>query len=327
MNILFIGDVVGKPGREAVAALVPKLRKQRGLDLVIANGENSAHGAGLTSSTVNALLESGVDVITSGDHTWDQKEIYEVIEREPRLIRPLNFPPSAPGRGSTIVNVGDKTSVAVMNLIGRVFLPQNDCPFRAAHAEVAKLRRQTSIIIVDLHAEATSDGVVLDFIYDALDLKRSGLEYAAGTFHDIGKMILAELFPFAYFTAMNRSMQGPRSLALCETEMFGLNHAEMGANWLRENEFPGGLVDAIAQHETPARISRRAVLPHALVSANHLVKQIGIGYSGNPMLDPRPWEELPSTEIIWDARGNKTMLSMNFVPDILDQFESFPDLL
>lgn len=166
MNILFIGDVVGKPGREAVATLVPKLRKQRGLDLVIANGENSAHGAGLTSSTVNALLESGVDVVTSGDHTWDQKEIYEVIEREPRLIRPLNFPPSTPGRGSTIMNVGDKTSVAVVNLIGRVFLPQNDCPFRAVQAEVAKLRRQTSIIIVDLHAEATSEKIAMGRFLD-----------------------------------------------------------------------------------------------------------------------------------------------------------------
>jgi serine/threonine protein kinase len=172
-----------------------------------------------------------------------------------------------------------------------------------------------------------SVGVVMDFLYDALDLKRSGLEYAVGTFHDIGKMILAELFPFACFTAMNRSMQESLPLVSCETEMFGINHAEIGAKWLKDNEFSQSLVDAIAQHETPARISRRALLSHALVSVNHLVKQIGIGYSGNSMLDPRPWEELPSTGILWEARGNKEYLFEDFTRDILDQFESFPDLV
>jgi serine/threonine protein kinase len=172
-----------------------------------------------------------------------------------------------------------------------------------------------------------SVAVVMDFIYDALDLKRNGLEYTTGAFHDVGKMILAELFPFAYYTVLNHSMQESLPLAACETEMFGLNHAEMGANWLKDNEFPNSLVDAVAQHETPARISRRALLPHALVSANHLVKQIGIGYSGNSMLDPRPWEQLPSTEIIWEARGNKAYPFEDFAHDILDQFESFPDLI
>ena len=172
-----------------------------------------------------------------------------------------------------------------------------------------------------------STGVVLDFIYDALDLKRCGLEYATGTFHDIGKMILAELFPFAYFTVMNRCMLESLPLAACEMEMFGITHAEIGANWLKENDFPAALADAISQHELPARISRRALLPHALVSANHLVKQIGIGYSGNAMLHPHPWEQLPSTKIIWEARGNKDYLFEDFTRDILDQFESFPDLV
>ena len=166
MKILFIGDVVGKPGRKAVAALVPKLRHERALDLVIANGENSAHGAGLTASTVAELLASGVDLLTAGDHTWDQKEIYEVIEREERLIRPLNFPPSAPGRGSVVLSVDDKISVGVINLIGRVFMPANDCPFRAAEAEVARLRRKTNVIIVDMHAEATSEKISLGRFLD-----------------------------------------------------------------------------------------------------------------------------------------------------------------
>ena len=172
-----------------------------------------------------------------------------------------------------------------------------------------------------------SVGVVMDFMYDALDLKRTGIEYVAGTFHDIGKMILGELFPFAYFTAMNRSMLQSLPLIACERDMFGLTHAEIGATWLKENDFPGALVDAIALHETPTRISRRTLLPHALVSANHLVKQIGIGYSGNPMLDPRPWEELPSTGVLWDARGNKDYSYDDFAQDILNQFEKFPDLV
>ena len=166
MKVLFLGDVVGKPGREAVAALAPRLRRERKIDLVIANGENSAHGAGLTSATVAALLAGGVDVITSGDHIWDQKEVYEVIEREPRLLRPLNMPPSAPGRGSLLVNVGDKIAFGVVNLIGRVFMPNNDCPFRAAQAEVARLRKQTSLILVDFHAEATSEKIAMGRFLD-----------------------------------------------------------------------------------------------------------------------------------------------------------------
>ena len=161
MKILFIGDVVGKPGREAVAALIPKLRREHGLDFIIANGENSAHGAGLTTSTVRELHAAGVDVITAGDHTWDQKGFENDIETLPNVIRPLNFAPSAPGRGSVVVNVGDKTAVAVLNLIGRTFMPNSDCPFRAAQAEVAKLRRQTNVIFVDMHGEATSEKIAM----------------------------------------------------------------------------------------------------------------------------------------------------------------------
>jgi len=166
MRILFIGDVVGKPGRQAVAALVPALRRERDVDLVIANGENSAHGAGFTQTTVTELLESGVDVLTSGDHTWDQKEAYQVIDRERRLIRPLNMAPNVPGRGSTIVNVGDRFSVGVLNLMGRVYMPANDCPFRAGEAEVNRLRQKTNIIFVDMHAEATSEKIALSRFLD-----------------------------------------------------------------------------------------------------------------------------------------------------------------
>ncbi len=170
-------------------------------------------------------------------------------------------------------------------------------------------------------------GIVIDFLYDALDLKRTDYEYVAGTFHDIGKFILAELFPFAYFSTMNRSLMEELPLVSCEQELFGTNHAEVGALWLKQEGFSHILVDAVAQHEMPDRISRRGLLSHGVVSANQLVKQIGIGYSGNSSLDPRAWEELPSTGALWEARGNKSYLYDDFVRDILGQFETFPDLL
>jgi serine/threonine protein kinase len=170
--------------------------------------------------------------------------------------------------------------------------------------------------------------VVIDFLYDALDLKRTGVEFAAGMFHDVGKMILAEAFPFAFFTAMSRSLNESVPLARCEREMFGFTHAEIGANWMRENNLSNALIEAVGDHETPAaRIPRRLVLAHALVSTNHLVKQIGIGYSGNSVLEAQTWEEMPSTRIIWEARGNRGYEYEDFANDILGQFESFPDLL
>jgi metallophosphoesterase (TIGR00282 family) len=168
MNILFIGDVVGKPGRQAVAALLPKLRREHQLDFIIANGENSAHGAGLTESTCRELLAAGVDVITGGDHMWDQKGFENDIETLPQVIRPLNWSNAAPGKGSIVLPVGDKTSVGVVNLVGRVFMRDSDCPFRAVKAEVERLRRQTSVIIVDIHAEATSEKIALGRYLDGL---------------------------------------------------------------------------------------------------------------------------------------------------------------
>ena len=166
MKILFIGDIVGKPGRQAVAALVPKLRRDRQIDCVIANGENAAHGAGITASTTRELLDSGVDVITTGDHIWDQKGIEEFVGTEPRLLRPLNVAPNGPGRGSYILTVGDRMSVGVLNVAGRVFMPAGECPFRTAQNEVARLRKQTSIIVVDIHAEATSEKIAMGRFLD-----------------------------------------------------------------------------------------------------------------------------------------------------------------
>jgi len=162
MRILFVGDVVGKPGRLAVTKLVPALRRERELDFVIANGENSAHGAGMTAATVSELLLAGVDVITAGDHVWDQKGFEKDIERFEQVIRPINFPNSAPGRGSVVVTIADRFQVGVINALGRVYMPvQCDCPFRTVEAEVARLRRQTNLIVVDIHAEATSEKIAL----------------------------------------------------------------------------------------------------------------------------------------------------------------------
>ncbi|MCS7049908.1 MAG: TIGR00282 family metallophosphoesterase, partial [Verrucomicrobiae bacterium] len=143
-------------------SVLPGLRQTRELDLVIANGENSAHGAGLTAATVAELQAAGVDVVTAGDHVWDQKEFETQIATLDRVIRPLNYPDGAPGRGSVTVCARDETPVAVINALGRVYMhPHVDCPFRSLEAEVTRLRQLTPIIVVDFHAEATSEKIAL----------------------------------------------------------------------------------------------------------------------------------------------------------------------
>ena len=151
MNLLMIGDVMGRPGRRAVAALLPDLRQELALDLVIANGENSAAGRGITEGTAQELFDAGVDVITSGNHIWDQKEIMPVLDQEVAILRPLNYPPGAPGRGLLT-----QKGITVLNLQGRTFMPDIDCPFRAADAALSELP-QDAIVFVDMHAEATSE--------------------------------------------------------------------------------------------------------------------------------------------------------------------------
>ncbi len=162
MRILMVGDVIGKPGRRAVKTLIPALRQEHGIDLVIANGENTAGGFGLTWDTACELLENGVDVLTSGNHIWDQKEIIPYLEEGLPLVRPANYP-DAPGRGTLVHD-----NVMVVNLIGRVFMPPLDCPFRTADRILQKTEGSElpPVIIVDFHAEATSEKQAMGWYLD-----------------------------------------------------------------------------------------------------------------------------------------------------------------
>ena len=156
MLILAIGDIIGKPGRWAVRELLPRLRQEYGVDLVIANGENAAGGIGLTPDTAQELLAAGVNVLTSGNHIWAQKEIIPYLEGEMPILRPLNYPPGVPGRGYIVRN-----GALVVNLIGRTFMSNLDCPFRGMDQLLAELKPKPPVIIVDFHAEATSEKMAM----------------------------------------------------------------------------------------------------------------------------------------------------------------------
>lgn len=165
MNILFVGDIVGSPGREMVKKYLPKLKALYQPELTIVNGENSAGGKGITEKVAKDLFEMGAQVITLGNHTWDQKETGEFLERTPHVIRPANFPQGAPGRGFTIVQV-NQTKIGVINLQGRTYLPAIDCPFKKADELVQLISQETPIIIVDFHAEATSEKEAMGWYLD-----------------------------------------------------------------------------------------------------------------------------------------------------------------
>ena len=167
MNLLFVGDIVGEPGRHALRRLLPGLRQTLQLDMVIANGENAAGGAGITVNTAGEILAAGVDIITTGDHLWDQKEVVELLQNEKRFLRPLNYPPGTPGQGSTVLKIRDLPPIAVMNVQGRTFMqPPLDNPFTLGLEEAKWLRQQTPIIFVDFHAEATSEKIAFARMLD-----------------------------------------------------------------------------------------------------------------------------------------------------------------
>lgn len=161
LRILFLGDVVGEPGRRAVIDLVPELKKEYGLDFVIVNGENAAGGRGITPKITIDLLRAGVAVVTTGDHVWDQKELFHYIDTEPRLLRPINYPEDTPGQGSVVLETA-KGKVGVINVQGRTFMqPILENPFRALDGVVERMRQETPVIFVDVHAETTSEKIAI----------------------------------------------------------------------------------------------------------------------------------------------------------------------
>lgn len=164
MNILFIGDIVGKPGKETIEKFLPELKKDYALDFVIANAENVSGGTGITPKSANRLFDLGIDCLTSGDHIWKRPEVLEIIN-DPRIIRPLNLAKTALGKGFTVITK-DGVKAAVINLQGRVFMPPIDCPFNAIKEILDEIRKQAKIIIVDMHAEATSEKVAMGYFLD-----------------------------------------------------------------------------------------------------------------------------------------------------------------
>ena len=197
MLVLAIGDVIGKQGRKTVQKLLPGLRQQYQLDLVIANAENAAGGLGLTSSTAKEILEAGVDILTSGNHIWDQKEIIPYLDGNLPLLRPLNYPPGVPGRGCLI-----RDNIAVVNLIGRTFMNNYDCPFRAMDTLLAGFKERYAVIVVDFHAEATSEKVALGRYLDGR------VSAVVGTHTHVGT-VDARIFPKGTAHITDIGMTGP----------------------------------------------------------------------------------------------------------------------
>ena len=166
MKVLFIGDIFGEPGRRALARAVPRLVAQRQIDIVIGNGENVAGGFGITPELAEELFDLGLAVITTGNHAWDKKEILDYFPREPRLLRPANYPSGVPGYGSVVVESASGEQLGVLQLMGRAYMPTLDCPFQVAKKELAALKKRTVAVIVDMHAEATSEKMAMGHYLD-----------------------------------------------------------------------------------------------------------------------------------------------------------------
>ena len=166
MKALFIGDIIGKPGRKAIKATLPRLMGQERIDLIIANGENAAGGFGITPQIAQELVADGIDIITTGNHIWDKKEIVDFLEKQNFLLRPANYPEGVPGKGSGIFQSKNGVLVGVINLSGRTNMGNFECPFRVVLQEIEKLKKSTSIIIIDFHAEATAEKGALGWFLD-----------------------------------------------------------------------------------------------------------------------------------------------------------------
>lgn len=166
MRVLFLGDIVGRPGRRAVKELLPPLIEKYDPHLIIANGENAAGGRGITRKTADELFLSGIDILTMGNHVWDQREVYNFIDGEDRMVRPANYPPDTPGQGYVITCIDDNMKLGVINLSGRVYMSSLDCPFRLLDHLLPLIKKETNVIIIDFHAEATSEKMALAWYVD-----------------------------------------------------------------------------------------------------------------------------------------------------------------
>ncbi|MFC2056365.1 TIGR00282 family metallophosphoesterase [Chloroflexota bacterium] len=197
MLILAVGDIIGRPGRQAVQKILPDLRQQYGLDLIVANAENSAGGLGVTPTTANELLDAGVNVLTSGNHIWAKKEIIPCLDSEMPILRPLNYPSGVSGRGYIV-----RGQVMVVNLIGRTFMSNFDCPFRAMDQLLAELGAKPPVIIVDFHAEATSEKMAMGRYLDGR------VSAVLGTHTHVGT-IDAQLLPQGTAYVTDIGMVGP----------------------------------------------------------------------------------------------------------------------
>ncbi len=165
MNILIIGDICGSPGRQATKKYIEKIKIEYGIDFVIANGENSAGGVGITKPVLDELYSLGIDVVTTGNHIWDKKDVFEFIEEEPYLVRPANYPQTSPGQGFCIYDY-QSIKIGIINISGRTFMPALDCPFQVVDTILAKIKTLCDIIIVDFHAEATSEKMAMGWYLD-----------------------------------------------------------------------------------------------------------------------------------------------------------------
>jgi len=166
VKVLFIGDIVGTVGRAAVKALLPALIDRYKIDFVVANGENAAGGFGITEKVASEIFGYGVNIMTSGNHIWDKKESIPYIAKEHRIIRPVNYPPGVPGYGSVVTTLPSGTKLGVVNISGRVFMSNIDCPFRVGRDEIERVQKETKCIIVDFHAEATSEKIAFGYFID-----------------------------------------------------------------------------------------------------------------------------------------------------------------
>lgn len=164
INVLMIGDIVGRPGRNAAKQYLKENAER--YDFIIANGENAAGGNGITQEILHELYHASIDFFTMGNHVWDKKEILQFIEHEPNLIRPANYPPGTPGRGTNVIKLRQGVKIGLINLSGRVFMPPLDCPFRLAEQLVEEMRKETPVIIIDFHAEATSEKMAFGWFMD-----------------------------------------------------------------------------------------------------------------------------------------------------------------